>query len=265
MKNDKFQTDKPHMYSDGSGLSLVQGSLSLQADFRRMLPRIRRGNLRQELLVKAARLKRDVSGGADLQGPSGPETAAGSGTAPLVLDATAGFGEDSFLLAAAGFNVIMFEKDPVIAALLSDALRRAAQDPELADIVSRMSLTEGDSITAMKRLAGHENRPGCAAGSPAGDPEAGAAAPRPRPVPDVIYLDPMFPKRTKSASIKKKFQLLQQLEHPCENEEELLAAAIAARPKKIVIKRPLKGPYLAGIKPAYSLSGSTIRYDCILP
>lgn len=41
-------------------------------------------------------------------------------------------------------------------------------------------------------------------------------------------------------------------------------AAIAASPRKIVIKRPLKGPYLADIKPDYSLVGKAIRYDCFL-
>jgi 16S rRNA (guanine1516-N2)-methyltransferase len=35
-------------------------------------------------------------------------------------------------------------------------------------------------------------------------------------------------------------------------------------PLKIVIKRPVKGPYLGEVKPAYSLQGKTIRHDCIL-
>ena len=73
----------------------------------------------------------------------------------------------------------------------------------------------------------------------------------------------MFPERTKSGLVKKKFQLLHRLEAPADDEEALLAAAIAARPQRIVIKRPLKGPYLAGRKPSYTLSGKKIRYDCI--
>ena len=80
--------------------------------------------------------------------------------------------------------------------------------------------------------------------------------------PDVIYLDPMFPARTKSAAVKKKFQLLHELEQPCENEEVLLQAAEALHPRKIVVKRMLKGPYLAQKKPSYSLKGKSIRYDC---
>ena len=82
--------------------------------------------------------------------------------------------------------------------------------------------------------------------------------------PDLILLDPMFPGRQKSALVKKKFQLIQHLEQPCSNEEELLQAAIAAKPKKIIIKRPSKGPFLSGRKPSYSLDGKNIRYDCII-
>ena len=82
--------------------------------------------------------------------------------------------------------------------------------------------------------------------------------------PDVIYLDPMFPERQKSGLIKKKFQLLQQLERPCEDEGVLVHAAYDAGPRKIVIKRPLKAVSLADIKPSYSIKGKSIRYDCIV-
>ena len=102
------------------------------------------------------------------------------------VDATAGFGEDSLLLAAAGYNVELYEYDPVIAALLRDALRRAAKSSydALRDAVSRMDLREGDSVSAMRAMAG-SNEP-----------------------PDIVLLDPMFPERRKSALVKKKFQLL---------------------------------------------------------
>ena len=90
------------------------------------------------------------------------------------------------------------------------------------------------------------------------------ALPRLDEQPEVVLLDPMFPARTKSASVKKKFQLLHFLEKPCTNEDALVSAAIAAQPRKIVIKRPPKGPHLAGIKPAYSLTGKAVRYDCLV-
>ena len=200
------------------GLALSDGKNTVRGDFNRLLPRIKRGNLTRELLVRAVKIK-----GIDH---------------PLVADATAGLGEDSFLLAAAGCRVLLFEYDPVIADLLADALERANRDPETAEIAARMTLIRGDSIPALPKLD---------------------------PAPDAILLDPMFPERTKSALVKKKFQLLHQLERPCDNEAALLDAALAAHPKRIVVKRPAKGPYLAGVKPSFSLTGSAVRFDCIVP
>ena len=197
-------------------MSLRRGDLSLQADLEKMLPRVKGLMWQHEPLAKAIKLK------------NLPED-------PLAVDATAGFGEDSLILAAAGYHVILFEQNPIIAALLQDGLERAKGHPEFAEIVSRMVFREGDSIAAMREMDG--------------------------PV-DVIYLDPMFPERKKSGLIKKKFQLLQQLEAPADDEEELLAAAQGLKPGRIVIKRPAKGPYMAGIRPDFTYNGNSIRYDC---
>ena len=218
--NERLKTEGSNLelLYDEEGLLLKGNDMELRGDFSYMQKRLKQSNLECEMLVRAVRIK----------GHEGPLN---------VIDATAGMGEDSLLLAAAGFNVIMYEYDTVIAALLEDTLKRAEFQTELSEIVKRMTLIAGDSIEAMKLL---------------------------KESPDVILLDPMFPKRQKSGLIKKKFQLLQQLEKPCDNESELLNAAIMAKPKKIVIKRPLKGPYLAGRKPDYSYNGKAIRYDCIV-
>ena len=80
---------------------------------------------------------------------------------------------------------------------------------------------------------------------------------------DIILLDPMFPERTKSGLVKKKFQILHEIETPCNNEVELINAALAVNTHKVIIKRPLKGEYLAEIKPSYSIKGKAIRYDVI--
>ena len=203
---------------DADGLALAGGGMVLRADFSALLPRLRPDRLGRELLVRAARVR-------------GVE-------APTAVDATAGLGEDSLLLAAAGFTVTMFEKDPVIAALLRDALERAAANPELAPVAACMTLVEGDSVAGLRDLGFS---------------------------PDVVFLDPMFPERTKSAAVKKKFQLLHHLERPCDNEAELLGAALTAHPRKVVIKRPPKGPLLAGTKPSYQVVGKAVRYDVIVP
>ncbi len=202
---------------DESGLKLTDGTLTLQADFSHLSKRINKNNLNSEMIVKCAKIK-------------GREN-------PVLIDATAGFGEDSFLLAASGFNVTLCEYNPVISALLSDAITRAFEDEKTKAVAERLTLYEGDSIEYLSSLDF---------------------------TPDVVLLDPMFPERQKSALVKKKFQLLQKLERPCSDEDELLEAALNAHPHKIVIKRPLKGPFLAGRKPDYSLQGKAIRYDCIV-
>lgn len=140
------------------GLSLMRDGMELRPDFAEMLPRIKQGALQREMLVKAARVK-------------GVE-------APRAVDATAGLGEDSLLLAAAGFTVTLCEADPVIAALLEDALARASAHEVLGPIVERMHLVAGDSRITLER--------------------AGASMDA---QPDVVYLDPMFPGRTKSAAV----------------------------------------------------------------
>lgn len=206
------------LWLDGEGLALVGDGRMVRGDFAKMLLRIAPDKLHRELVVRAAKIK-GVQEGLS------------------AVDATAGLGEDAFLLAAAGFSVRLYERDPVIATLLRDALFRASAICDLAPIVARMELFQADSMTALPQLAS---------------------------APDVVLLDPMFPTRRKSALVKKKFQLLQQLERPCSDEQELLDAALATGPRKVVVKRPAKGPYLAARKPDYSLKGTSIRYDCIV-
>ena len=201
---------------DDAGLSLVGCGMRYQGDFARMFNRVTKGRLHHEMLVKIAKTKTEH---------------------PIAVDAAAGMGEDSFLLAAAGDEVYLFERDKVIAALLRDALRRARQDDRLRGIVGRMRLIEGDSIERMPKL----------------DIK-----------PEIVYLDPMFPPRKKSGLIQKKLQLIQKLEQPCANERELYDAAAALRPKKIIIKRPLNGALLADKKPSYTVKGKAIRYDVMV-
>lgn len=276
------------LHRTNQGLVLEKDAMSLRCDFLEMLPRVKPGKLQTELLVKAAKIKRKEplsisaiqSKNKDVQSEETNDEYP-SGT-PTAIDATAGLGQDSFLLAAAGFTVYMFEQDPIIAALLEDALNRAQSDPALANIVERMHLFAEDSISALQHLAISLSQdkqvqhissipnqetaevflPPQEQGNQTLDTSLFANRPYLTAKPDVIYLDPMFPERTKSAAVKKKFQLLHHLEHPCENEEELLSAAMNIRPRKIVVKRMAKGPFLAGKKPSYSIKGKSIRYDC---
>ena len=242
---------------DENGLKLTDGELELRGDFTKLLPRLKHNNLTHEILIKAARIKapKKVPAGVLVDAAENAGAMAdcdsvlkAEGPMFTLIDATAGLGEDSLLFAAAGFRVMMFERDPVIASLLKDAMERASRIPELAPVVERMELVETDSISYLRGLADKLSE--------------AAALPDTAAVPDVIFLDPMFPERQKSALIKKKMQLLQKLESPSTDEQAMLEAAVAVRPRKIVVKRPLKGPYLAGRKPDYSISGKAIRCDC---
>ena len=199
---------------DAKGVSLTGYGLSYQGDFESMLHRVTNGRLQHEMLVRAAKTNEE-----GLKG----------------IDATAGLGEDAFLLAAYGYNMTLYEQNPVVAVLLKDALRRAKRNPQLKDIANRMQLVEGDSV---EQLANRVDEV------------------------DLIYLDPMFPGRQKSGLINKKLQLIQKLEPPCSEETALFDAAIHANPAKIIVKRPLKSPFLAGKNPTYELKGKAIRYDC---
>ena len=217
--DEKFIKDQDLILKLGSnGLSLINKNMILHGDYTKNIKRLISGKIQSELLVKAAKIK-------------------GKQENLIAVDATAGLGEDSLLLAAAGFKVYLYENNPIISLLLKDTIERAKQVPELEEIVCRMEVIEEDSIKSMKELGFK---------------------------PDVILLDPMFPERKKSALVKKKFQLLHFLESPCTDEEEMLEAAILAKPHKTIIKRPLKGEWLAGKKPDYCLKGKAIRYDCIV-
>lgn len=164
-----------------------------------------------------------------------------SGFYPRVLDATAGLGRDAFVLASLGCEVHMLERNPVVRALLRDGLVRlheAAQlDPELAAVAARLSLEETD-IPAADWLAQQEE----------------ASLP-------VVYLDPMFPERGKSARVKKEMAAFHELVGSDDDADALLAPAFAACYYRTVVKRPKIAPLLAGKDPSLALVGKSGRFD----
>jgi 16S rRNA (guanine1516-N2)-methyltransferase len=156
-----------------------------------------------------------------------------------VLDATAGLGRDAFVLASLGCKVDMIERSPVVAALLADGLHRAKQDPNLSQWLNqRMFLYHGVAGDLLSNWQ-HEQ-------------------------PDVVYLDPMFPHRKKSAAVKKEMRLFQQLLGPDEDANLLLAPALALAKKRVVVKRPSGAPYLADKKPQIEMQGKANRFDVYL-
>ena len=155
------------------------------------------------------------------------------GLRPSIIDATAGLGKDSFILASLGCRVQMIERSPVIATMLEEALQKAAHVQDMAEVIARMSLTHGDAITLLATL----------------------------PSPDVIYLDPMFPPRTKSALVKKEMRDLHALVGEDRDSAQLLTAALAKARYRVVVKRPRIAPTIEGIAPSYTMEGKSGRFD----
>ena len=164
-------------------------------------------------------------------------------TGPLrVFDATAGLLRDACVLAAAGAEVWVGERSPVIAALAEDGLVRAAGDPLLAPLLARLHFRPGDSRAQLLALAG--------------------AAPEARP--HVVYLDPMFPHRDKSALVKKEMRVFRAVVGEDADADALLAPALAAATRRVVVKRPRHAPWLDGRKPSLAQEGKSSRFDIYL-
>ncbi|WP_296932168.1 class I SAM-dependent methyltransferase [uncultured Marinobacter sp.] len=152
-----------------------------------------------------------------------------------VVDATAGLGQDAFVLASLGCRVTLFERNPVIHALLADGLARAALNVDCAAIVERMRLLEGSSIDWLAQA----------------DSEAA----------DIVYLDPMFPHRDKSALVKKEMQVFRTIVGDDEDSGALLACALERARYRVVVKRPRKAPAIEGPEPTTRVEGKSSRYD----
>jgi len=160
------------------------------------------------------------------------------GVRPSICDATAGFGADSFVLACLGCEVTMVERSPLIWALLDDGIRRASSNPEVNHIFrSRVSLYLAESTTFLKNT----NRQF-----------------------QTIYLDPMYPHRTKSALNKMKMRLLRSVVGDDEDSAKLLATAKNHALQRVVVKRPAGSPFISQEKPSYKVEGKTSRYDIYL-
>jgi 16S rRNA (guanine1516-N2)-methyltransferase len=153
-----------------------------------------------------------------------------------ILDATPGLGRDAYLLAALGCQVLACERHPVMAALLADALERAAVDDELASVVGRVTLRNQDARTALTD----------------------------DPAPDVLVLDPMFPGRTGSALVRKDLRILRRLVGDDADAPELLQLALERVPR-VVVRRPAGAPPLESpAAPTHAVAGRRTRLDVYL-
>jgi 16S rRNA (guanine1516-N2)-methyltransferase len=195
-------------------LLLIQGYAPLFADFtsRSVLDRRQAG--KSQGLVRACRPKAGLR----------------------MIDATAGWGKDAAILASFGAEVIMLERQPLMHALLADALLRSQNNISSAGL--NLSLVKVDAQNYLKQLS-------------------------PPDFPDVIYIDPMHPSRQKSALVKKEMQVLQQLIGTDDDVLALLQQAIRSVRQHVVMKWPQRLPPL--VTPNYSIQGKTVRFDVYTP
>lgn len=150
-----------------------------------------------------------------------------------ILDATAGLGRDAFVLASLGASVTLVERNPVIAALLYDGLRRGRAIAELSWLHERMTLVHSSAWDA---LSGHS-------------------------AVDVVYLDPMFPARDKSALVKKEMRAFHDVVGSDTDADALLAPALKLAQKRVVVKRPGYAGFLALQTPTMLVTGKNNRFD----
>ena len=156
-----------------------------------------------------------------------------SGVELNVIDATAGLGRDAFVLASLGCYVTLVERSPVAAALLEDGLERAYLDHEIGGwMQERMQFHFSSSIQFLK-----DNTT------------------------DVVYLDPMFPHKKKSALVKKEMRIFQGVVGADLDADNLLDVALASAKYRVVVKRPDYAPFLNDKKPSMSIKTKKNRFD----
>ncbi len=155
---------------------------------------------------------------------------------PCVLDATAGMGRDAFIMATLGCKVTMLERNYAIYHLLENALIRLKNDEKFMLYSQRLTLNNTDSVMFSVN-----------------DKEF-----------DVIYLDPMFPERKKSALVKKEMRLFKRLAGEDLDADKLFEHALNSQAKRVVVKRPKGAPCLGNKKPSHEIVAKKFRYDVYL-
>jgi len=185
----------------------------------------------------------------------------------VIYDLTAGLGQDSLVMALNGAHEVhMVEKDPIVAALLTDAMRRLNLLSTLQGLDSRAE----QAIEMSRKLHLH-----CGEGTEVLKDLLSSGT---HPPPDVVYLDPMFPPRKKTAKVKKEMKILHSLldtqnsgkvatveEKRLHDELHLLEESMMAATRKVVVKRPSNatplGGHLSPFRVSYVIEGSVNRWD----
>ena len=159
------------------------------------------------------------------------------GKTPMIVDATAGLGRDSFLLASLGAQVILIERSEKMHALLVEGMNRAENEGgEFREIIGRMSLMKGDAKDLIPELSG-----------------------------EAILIDPMHPPRQKSALVKRELRQVREIVGTDDDAPDLVRIALAHAQNRVVLKWPAKADPIDGLKACtHQILGKTTRYDVFM-
>ena len=160
-----------------------------------------------------------------------------AGKTPMIVDATAGLGRDSFLLASLGAQVTLIERSEKMHALLAQGMERAAREGgQLREIIGRMTLLKGDALDLIPELAG-----------------------------EAILIDPMHPERKNSALVKQDLRQVREIVGSDDDAADLVRLAIKHARKRVVLKWPAKAAPIEGVKKcSHQIIGKTTRYDVFM-
>jgi 16S rRNA (guanine1516-N2)-methyltransferase len=151
-----------------------------------------------------------------------------------VLDATAGLARDAMVLAGLGCQLSLLERNPVIHALIEDALKYAT--PQLQNACS---------LNACQNAVDYfQAQLSDACGSRF----------------DAIYLDPMYPHERRKALPKKEMQLVRLLSGEDKDADQLLPLALQLA-SRVVVKRAPNAGDMAGLTPSHRIKSNRVRYD----
>ncbi len=162
-----------------------------------------------------------------------------SGNNPVILDVTAGLAGDAFVLASLGCPLTLVERSAILFSLLENAVERAELNESFQGILKQgFHLINDDANDYILKQREANKAP-----------------------PDVIYIDPMYPHRKKSALVKKEMQILQHLHGEDTNAGDLLDNALAFAKKRVVVKRPVQAETLSDKVPNTCIKSKKTRYD----
>lgn len=194
---------------------IIAGGMKVSPNWQSLQQRVVKAGKKTELLLKAMQLQADMT----------------------VIDATAGFGHDSLILASTGASITMIEQQPFMYLLLKLEQQKMLEHPNWQKLMSRLTICHGDALDLLANL----------------------------PKVDRVYLDPMFPADSYKSAVNKNMQILHSLTTPpsISQEQRLLSNALqqTTATGMVIVKRPKSAAFLGNQPPATSLSNEIVRFD----